>query len=470
MALTRNALKAISEARDYYSGKRIDLFFPDYTDEQRKIYHRDRYQKHLDFFAAGKLKRERLALCANRVGKTEGMGGYEVASHLTGEYTEWWPGRVFEEPIRAIAAGVTRLTTRDVVQRKLLGEWGNFGTGMIPRHAIVDTTPKQGVSRAIDTVYVKHWLTGRISQLKFMSYDQGARAVMGDEQHLIWCDEEPPLAFYTEAVTRTMTTGGICILTFTPLLGMSEVVQNFMEEEKPSRAVVSCTWDDVPHLSEEAKADMLSMYPPHQRDARSKGIPALGAGAVYPVPESEILVSPFEIPKYWRRAYGFDVGWNKTAAIWGAHDPDSDIVYLYSEHYQGQQEPPLHAEAIRRRGQWIFGAIDPAARGRGQKDGERLRDNYIDLGLNLADADNTREAGIYEVWTRLSTGRLKVFSPLANWLSEYRLYRRDEKGNIVKERDHLMDATRYLIMTGLDYARTEPHGSNALQYSTAGIV
>lgn len=398
------------------------------------------------------------------------MGGYEVASHLTGEYADWWPGRVFDESIRAIAAGVTRLTTRDVVQRKLLGEWGNFGTGMIPRHAIVDTTPKQGVSRAIDTVYVKHWPTGRISQLKFMSYDQGARAVMGDEQHLIWCDEEPPLAFYTEAVTRTMTTGGICILTFTPLLGMSEVVQNFMEEEKPSRAVVSCTWDDVPHLSEEAKADMLSMYPPHQRDARSKGIPALGAGAVYPVPESEILVSPFELPKHWRRAYGFDVGWNKTAAIWGAHDPDSDIVYLYSEHYQGQQEPPLHAEAIRRRGQWIFGAIDPAARGRGQKDGERLRDNYIDLGLNLADADNTREAGIYEVWTRLSTGRLKVFSPLANWLSEYRLYRRDEKGNIVKERDHLMDATRYLIMTGLDYARTEPHGSNALQYSTAGIV
>ena len=66
------------------------------------------------------------------------------------------------------------------------------------------------------------------------------------------------------------------------------------------------------------------------------------------------------------------------------------------------------------------------------------------------------EAGLYVVWERLSDGRLFVFSSLQNWLSEFRIYRRDEKGKIVKQNDHLMDATRYLILSGLQVACREP--------------
>jgi hypothetical protein len=62
-------------------------------------------------------------------------------------------------------------------------------------------------------------------------------------------------------------------------------------------------------------------------------------------------------------------------------------------------------------------------------------------------ADNAVEAGLYEVWQRLSTGRLKVFNNLSNFRTEYRMYRRDENGKIVKKNDHLMDAARYLVMT-----------------------
>jgi hypothetical protein len=52
--------------------------------------------------------------------------------------------------------------------------------------------------------------------------------------------------------------------------------------------------------------------------------------------------------------------------------------------------------------------------------------------------------------------RLFVFNSLQNWLSEFRIYRRDEKGKIVKQNDHLMDATRYLIVSGLQVACREP--------------
>jgi len=223
-----------------------------------------------------------------------------------------------------------------------------------------------------------------------------------------------------------------------------------------SKYLVMCGWDSVPHLDEKTKRELLSATPPHLRDARSKGIPSLGSGAIYPVPESEIICTPFEIPRHYTRAYCMDVGWNKTAAIWGAKDRDTNIIYLYSEHYRGQAEPSIHAQAIRSRGDWIRGGIDPASRGRSQKDGHALFDIYRDLGLSLVPANNEVEAGIYEVWQRLSGGGLYIFSNLQNTLAEYRLYRRDEKGKIVKEFDHLMDCMRYLIMIFDQIATTEP--------------
>jgi hypothetical protein len=231
-----------------------------------------------------------------------------------------------------------------------------------------------------------------------------------------------------------------------------------------SKATIMIGWDDVPHLDEETKAELLRGTPPHLREARSKGIPSLGAGAIYPVPEEDIKVSPFRIPPYWPKAYALDVGWNRTAALWGALDRDTDTWYLYSEHYRGQAEPSVHAQAIKARGDWIYGCIDPAARGRAQDDGRKLMSMYTSEGLKLALANNAREAGILQTLQRLSTGRLKVFSTLSNWFKEYRIYRRDENGKVVKKNDHLMDDTRYLVMSGQGIAKTEPVGTPARGY------
>lgn len=223
-----------------------------------------------------------------------------------------------------------------------------------------------------------------------------------------------------------------------------------------SKYVVMACWDDVPHLDPQAKEELWASIPPYQRDARSKGIPQLGSGAIFPVPESEFLVDPFQVPEYWPKAYGMDVGWNATATVWGAHNRENDTIYLYDGYKRGQAEPDVHASAIRLRGDWVPGVIDPAARGRSQKDGAQLVQNYKDLGLDLEFAQNAVEAGIFEVWQRLVTGRIKVFKSMSGWLSEYRLYRRDERGRVVKENDHLMDGTRYLIVSGISRAKVKP--------------
>jgi hypothetical protein len=171
----------------------------------------------------------------------------------------------------------------------------------------------------------------------------------------------------------------------------------------------------------------------------------MGSGNVYPVALEDILVEPFSIPDNWPRMYGLDVGWNRTAAVWGALDPATDTIYLYDEHYMGKEMPPVHAYSIKSRGDWLHGAIDPAAHGRSQVDGKALIQNYKDLGLLIFPAKNEVESGIQNAYQRLVSRRLKVFKTMINWQKEYMLYRRDKNGKIVKEDDHLMDATRYVM-------------------------
>ena len=456
----------LSEIENLENNRRLENKLSSmYPDEGE--YKRDLYPKHMKFFNS--TTRERLFVAGNRCGKSV-AGSYEATCHLTGFYPKWWEGKRFDRPVRGWVAGDTNESTRDIIQRQLLGEVigrggsGNKivnGQGMIPRQCIDSTTWKSGVPDLVDTVRIRH-VSGKCSTLGFKTYAQGRLAFQGTEQDFIWFDEECPLDVYTEALLRTATTNGIIYTTFTPLKGLTKMVLAFLpnatidEGESGSKTVVSMTWDEVPHLTDQAKEELLSAMTPNERDARTKGVPSLGAGAIYPVPESDIVCAPFQFPEYWTKSYALDVGWNRTACLWGAWDRDNDIVYLYSEHYMGSAEPSVHAQAIRARGDWIQGVIDPASRGRSQKDGDQLFQIYTDLGLHLTPAKNAVEAGIYEVWQRLSTGRLKVFSTLQNFLTEYRLYRRDEKGKIVKDGDHLVDCARYLVMSGLDVSMYKP--------------
>jgi hypothetical protein len=57
----------------------------------------------------------------------------------------------------------------------------------------------------------------------------------------------------------------------------------------------------------------------------------------------------------------------------------------------------------------------------------------------------------------LNEGIRKVFASLGNWLQEFRLYARDKDGKVIKANDdHLMDATRYLIVSGLSRMQAKP--------------
>ncbi len=456
MSSSLPSIAAALELQRQRSRNRITTYFLDTGPRRRELYPRQ-----LEFFEAGATYYERLFMAGNRIGKSD-AGAFETTCHLTGQYPKWWKGRRFNTPIEVWACGTNSETTRDIVQVKLLGRIDQVGTGMIPGDLISNPTPRRsGLSGALEGCIVQH-VSGGWSSLNLKTYEQGRSSFEGTAKHVIWCDEEPPLDCYTEMLLRTATTKGIVLTTFTPLQGMSDVVKSFLEPDndaaKEFKWHIQAGWNDVPHLEELEKRRLIATIPPYQVDARTKGEPALGVGAIYPIGEGDISVPDMAIPDYWPRAYGMDVGWNKTSAVWGAKDPGSGIVYLYSVHYQGQGEPASHAASIKGRGDWIPGVIDPASIASNQIDGRSLRDIYNKLGLHLTDADNTVEAGITMVWNLMVTGRLKVFTSLEPWWREFRKYHRDDKGmgKIVKRDDHLMDATRYLVMSGLQRMAIQP--------------
>jgi len=223
-------------ARDE-SRRKLWTYYPDAGPLRRAL-----YPKHLAFFAAGAVHRERLFMAANRVGKTEGVGGYETTLHLTGDYPPWWEGRRFERPVSAWAAGKTSETTRDIVQAKLFGRVEGSGarkrfagTGLVPGDAIGDCSWRGALPDLADTVAIRH-ASGGVSTLGLKSYQQGRGAFEGTEQDLVWLDEEPPLDVYVECLVRTMTTGGLVLVTFTPLEGMSDVVLSFLDSQREAGA------------------------------------------------------------------------------------------------------------------------------------------------------------------------------------------------------------------------------------------
>lgn len=241
-------------------------------------------------------------------------------------------------------------------------------------------------------------------------------------------------------------------------------------EGNPNRYLVTADMSSVPHLTKEAQEAILRSTPLHQREARRTGVPSLGAGAIYPILEDLITVTDFEIPAWYPRCYGMDTGFKATAAVWKAYNLETGIGYIYDCYKRGgpaggngyddpsmfdHTEPLLHAEAIKSRGAWMQGVADAAAIR--STDGKQYLHIYRDLGLNIELPDKrSLEANILAVWQGLSSGKLKVFKSCNLWLDEFRMYHRDENGQVVHSNDHLCNATQYLEKAGLRIAKTKP--------------
>jgi phage terminase large subunit-like protein len=317
-----------------------------------------------------------------------------------------------------------------------------------------------GVPDCVDTITVKH-VSGGTSRLTFKTYDQGRERWQGETLNFVWFDEEPPADIYTEGLTRTNATGGVVWMTFTPLLGMSDVVRRFLIDKAPGTSVTQMTIDDAGHYTPEQRTAIKAAYPAHEREARAMGIPTLGSGRIFPVPEEQLRELPVTLPYFWPRICGLDFGWDHpTAAVWIAWDRDTDTVHVYDCYRVAEAIPVIHAATIKAKGAWIPVAWPHDGLQHDKGSGEALAQQYRDLGVAMlrdkathpptkgekeGTGGNGVEAGLMDMLDRMQTGRFKVAKHLHAWWEEFRLYHRDG-GKVVKEGDDLMSATRYALM------------------------
>jgi len=437
--------------------------------ERRRTYNKlgeyKPFTKQLAFHALSKIHTQSCFGAANQIGKTY-SGAAQAAVFLTGRYPEWWPGRRFSGPTIGTVLGTSAEATRDSAQRLLLGtEAEGHGTGLIPADCLDRTDMKtaRGVSGVFDTVFVKHE-GGKMSTLKFKSYEKGREKLQGDTIDWFWEDEEPPADIHGELLARITVRRGIGWLTFTPLKGITKLAAEFYDEPGRPR-LVRMGIEESPLFTPEMIAEQKKKYPKHEWAARLSGEPQQGEGAVFTFTMDSISCDAFDIPDHWSWAWGLDFGTGHPfAAVLLAWDRENDAIYVVHCIKMADSLPLQQAEAMKR-ARHGFGARIPAmwpqdGTQRKEYDGklEPLAAIFKKHGIAMhhehvkwLDGSNSTEAGIMDMQERMASGRLKVFRHLSDWFKEYGRYHRKD-GLLVKTNDDLMSATRVGVM-GIRFAK-----------------
>lgn len=476
----KSILDGLEAAAKLRVEKRISFFSP--------------YEKQQEFFDMGAWARERLLMAGNQLGKSE-AGAVEMAYHLTGDYPDDWLGYRFDHPVTAWAAGVSSEKVRNIQQTKLCGQYGlesALGTGYIPKSLFVGKpSMARGITDAFDTIHVRH-KSGGTSTLSFKSYEQGREKFQGDTLHVLWLDEEPPMDIYSECLTRLTATQGILFMTFTPLLGMSDVVGRYLNEKSDDRGSVVMTINNVPLIhfmtpnerlkGEEVPAAVLTErrtkiiagYPAHEREARANGVPMLGSGRIFPYADELISEPPLSyVPLHWVKIWGIDFGiGHPFAAVLLAWDRDNDIVHVLHAirmvAKDGSITPINHAAAMKTIGGEVPVAWPADGNQRDKGSGDQLAEIYKKHGLKMRPTHATwpeggisTEVGITTMEERIKTGKFKVAAHLSEWFEEFRFYHRKD-GMIVKVKDDLLSGTRIGIMD-LRHAKPVPLGAARLK-------
>jgi len=417
------------------------------------------YGWQVEFIAATASYSQCCLIAANRIGKTY-TGTYIDAIHALGEYPDDWPGHKFEHAPLIWCLGYSGEKTRDLLQTPLVGRKNgdSFEGGLIPADRIVGYESMTGTPNAVRTLLIRH-KSGEVARIQFWSYSQGQHALMGDAVDWFHIDEEPrDPAIYPQVLVRTASgdkgRGGRGILTFTPENGRTELVIQFMDTPGRAQFCMQKGWDDAPHLNEKTKEELLSSFPAHQREMRTKGVPMLGHGRIYDIAEEDVTCAPFEIPPHFKVINGMDFGWDHPQAqVQLAIDLDNDAYYVTRAWKKARVSPNDAWGSVK---SWAAGVPTawPADGLQTEKgSAKQQKSYYTEAGFKLLanhaawpDGSNGVEAGLYEIRDLMLKGKFKIFRGLRDLLDEFLQYHRDENGKIVKVRDDALDAMRYAYM------------------------
>lgn len=436
---------------------------------------RSGYPKHIEFFEAGATHHIRGFIGGNGTGKSTSEG-FETSLHMTGKYPEWWTGLKFTHPIDAWVCARETKNLREGIQEILFGgiTEEEIGTGMIPRVDLLDDKKNlqvwamAGTTHCIGLFRCKHYTNGIFdgwSKCEFKTYAQGWKEFQGPTRHWIVLDEEPDdVKVYAECLARLRPKdggkAGSLAAYFTPKAGQSHTYKAFVpfrgfaggeHTQNPDKYTIIVSARKVPHLPSEyikSLIEELKISDPMNIEACIDGIAAMGSGLVYPVDMEFVVVPKMPIPVHWPKAYGLDPGYANTAVLWLAQDPNTGIIYIYDEYKNGRVNYVIHADAIKARGEWLWGAIDKFEANKPRDTGETVQTYFESKGLNLVSATGNKDALIVRTRAMLENGTLKIMDNCVQIQQEINTYRFDtnDPNKVAKDQDdHLLDSSSHIL-------------------------
>lgn len=444
------------------------------------------FQHQLDFFKTGNSPRRGI-LAANRIGKTVSTC-FETAYHLTGLYPDWWEGKRFHKPVVAFVAGEGWEQVARVLQDELIGTKDikikeHIGTGSIPKDCIITETMRCDGANVVG-VEIKH-STGQNSYLLFGNYTQEVRNLQGFKLDFVVFDEQPPDDVFSELVTRTATTQGQVLCSFTPLKGLNGLVSKFWYQEEGYNHI-RVSWNDVPEydpwgepfLLNETRRQLERDYLPHEREARIAGIPVMGKGAVFQIrnyPTYKTGEYNFrEMPNI-ERIISLDLGLinDKTVISLLYYNPVEQECWLHSQIVvKGQEEanPMNYINHLMR--PEVFGCpivlpSDANTKGRYTMSSQSIRELFEEYGLNVlpnpimnppdseGKVTNHKSFGVNVMRQMLELGTFHINENCVEFLKECKNYFVDEKGRF-SDPDDCIDSGRYGLLGCLN-GYTEPY-------------
>ena len=446
---------------------------------QLKYFRPFEYQR--AFFKTGTSSDRRGILAANRVGKTVSTC-YETAYHLTGLYPDWWEGKRFNKPVVAFVAGEGWDQVARVLQDELLGAKDiklreQIGTGAIPLSCIRTETIRGDGANAI-AVEIKH-TKGGYSYLLFGNYTQEVRNLQGFKLDFVVFDEQPPDNTFSELITRTATTQGQVLCSFTPLKGLNGLVSKFWNAEEGYEHI-RVAWDDVPEydlwgdpfLLNKTRRQLERDYLPHERDARISGKPVMGKGAVFQIKNWNTYKTGdfnFKEMNDIQRVIALDLGLinDKTVISYMFWQPSTQEAWLHSQIIvKGTEEanPMSYIQHLMR--PQVFGCpialpSDANTQGRYTMSTQSIRQLFEEYQLNVIQQavmnppnsegkiTNHKSYGVNSIRQMLEIETFHINDNCIEFLREAQNYYVDERGRF-SDPDDCLDSARYALLACLN--------------------
>jgi phage terminase large subunit-like protein len=299
-----------------------------------------------------------------------------------------------------------------------------------------------------------------VSEVSFKSFEQRREKLQGEGVDLAWIDERPPPDVFSEVQTRTLDTGGDTIISYTPVGEDSGSIDyKFFEVPSANRVLIVIDPSEAKHINEAARDAFEAELPESEKQARIWGVPGGGLGG--PVFDQAAIsfasanhISLDDVAKDAKFVVGIDIG--HFAATWVAWSPQLKRLYVID----AITAPPgaVISDEVRRihgmcQGLQVPCVLPHDANRRDPTTGATWRDVYASNGLAVIQRHPTNQGGGLDpkigfavIQQLLAERRLVINKSCTELIQQMRLLHKNERDEIVKERDHLCDALRYATM------------------------